>query len=919
MSSSLDSCYFPVRSIARPSDHPTASIQSSNLALIEEYPPHLLLYDHIQDVYYIVSDDQSSLHTSGNIHLHPVRTSETHDSTVEKNIKQVKSLSLVTLNQLIERLESLSSSEVSDQSALYDRLLSHIGLYSTALHDGLQQNKFNYFTDLINKGKINKSPLIQSIIQLESAEDNKFIIKRQKFNIKEEGKIQENSIEKEEKMVPITNYKGNSINSAIVHEASVTNSFPLPSSSHSIPSSVPFSSCSSDYEIPSNPAFVGFNESLETFFISEIDRRAKENGGVGITEEVLFQYNRPYEKEQSQSEEENEEQEKASRETSERSAVQVPPLRDPPFAHPTSAELERDDPFGSSYRTAVCSEARQQLLSIINHCDSSISSHIRWLGFQPHEQTNEKVNPIPPIPHRLSSSHPVLSQNRISRDIALFELSDFSPKFVSEFRSIRSEFLGERFLSSQLEKGKSHSVEDLLRSAHLADCLVIRQAEVAKFLLTDDFESLPEKKKKRLKSDEKPSPARNHPKTNELSVLRIWQCGIKRMNIINQVSSTLKILEKAKTAKENPTNLLVNVPTTNPHSLFLPNLNFVSQTHPICQSHSKSAQVLDAAVRSLLLPKAGEISWEELFAVHRPDFHPLSSWPVEGFSPLYSQIYLKFGLCLTLLHDELSWSSAVNYMKEKSLGVAVWIAFNWFEAEEKGFTRLDLRHMLERGDISEFLKELIRRGVNLQGVLQHPGQILYSPSSSGSVHLVITSGIYCEQVAWNSTFTTDGIRHSTAWFNQFPPVAFNCSLSNWFTLPLFYLQLCHGMDLGLERRIKFLLEYLYNTIQEHQAKRQSGSLSQLQIEFFHHNRAPSPCITCRRVNIHMLINFQCIFCYGIFTSSYQFHSQANENQDQTQTAEKKKKKRKKPKTNWETAFWSAFCSNTSIPRSRSSQ
>jgi hypothetical protein len=131
--------------------------------------------------------------------------------------------------------------------------------------------------------------------------------------------------------------------------------------------------------------------------------------------------------------------------------------------------------------------------------------------------------------------------------------------------------------------------------------------------------------------------------------------------------------------------------------------------------------------------------------------------PLDGFGINGLQNYFKRRLCITWLHDELMWCSALNYMMRESVGCALWIAIG-MHALKNQFTTDEIDEMLSKAtrdvlQVGELLDQLTQKRITIEYVLQKPGQLISSPIGTGAAHLVIADGIYLSQLAWNHAFS----------------------------------------------------------------------------------------------------------------------------------------------------------------------
>ena len=154
------------------------------------------------------------------------------------------------------------------------------------------------------------------------------------------------------------------------------------------------------------------------------------------------------------------------------------------------------------------------------------------------------------------------------------------------------------------------------------------------------------------------------------------------------------------------------------------------------------------------------IDWD--CVLHDPSQHAISGFGSHGI-----QLYIKSGFTITLLHDELLWSSAVNLMTAHSRGCSLWISFQWLDAA-KHFTLNQLQEMTTQHRVCQLLYDLVKGKVPLFYFYQGSGILVESPYGTGSVHIVISSGDYIEQLAFNRNFsTTGGLKCLWFWSQQY--------------------------------------------------------------------------------------------------------------------------------------------------------
>ncbi len=149
--------------------------------------------------------------------------------------------------------------------------------------------------------------------------------------------------------------------------------------------------------------------------------------------------------------------------------------------------------------------------------------------------------------------------------------------------------------------------------------------------------------------------------------------------------------------------------------------------------------------------------------------HVFSS-PLDGFGIDGLQVYFKSGECITWLHDELLWCSALTYMLKESQGCALWIAVGLHDLKQV-MSLADIEKLLlidkpkkNIMEVGTLLDALVKTQVHIEYVLQKPGQIVSSPPGVGAAHFVYSQGILMTQLAWNYSFEIpDAIQCLSFW------------------------------------------------------------------------------------------------------------------------------------------------------------
>lgn len=236
-----------------------------------------------------------------------------------------------------------------------------------------------------------------------------------------------------------------------------------------------------------------------------------------------------------------------------------------------------------------------------------------------------------------------------------------------------------------------------------------------------------------------------------------------------------------------------NINTFMKHSLFLPNISA-----PSCKSQvvQKRMQNLALTIEQQFKKTANNkrvkttIQCEQDRVLHWAKELP---WPISGFGTEAVQFYAKTGLTVTMLHDELGWSSALNYMTRASNGVALWIGVNMNELAAH-FSKTQLKDMLNQEQVPQLLSEFYRLRASLPSLKyawQHPGDLISSPQEQGSCHFVVTVGSFCEQIAWNVASTVSGTAKCIDFWGKVEAVQYNSGLATLNVVPAAVIQFQH--------------------------------------------------------------------------------------------------------------------------------
>ena len=251
--------------------------------------------------------------------------------------------------------------------------------------------------------------------------------------------------------------------------------------------------------------------------------------------------------------------------------------------------------------------------------------------------------------------------------------------------------------------------------------------------------------------------------------------------------------------------------------------------------------------------------------------------PLDGFGIDGVQLYLKSGECVTWLHDELLWCSAINYMMRESIGCALWIAIGLHDLKQvMSVAKMDaifrrpqekedemdaiFRHPQEEKDMMEIgtlLDDLISKRIHMEYVIQKPGQGISSPPGVGAAHLVFAEGILMSQLAWNYSFTMPGAIDCLAFWGGHDNKHGHLSLSNGSmatrsVLPLYTMQV-NGYDFNLADQVKHYQKFISH-LKESRPKRKCRITVNPDTHLPH-------CTKCLFRQDWIRINSQCIHCY----------------------------------------------------------
>jgi hypothetical protein len=288
-------------------------------------------------------------------------------------------------------------------------------------------------------------------------------------------------------------------------------------------------------------------------------------------------------------------------------------------------------------------------------------------------------------------------------------------------------------------------------------------------------------------------------------------------------------------------------------NIFMPFINIDSIKNDTLQQRIKAvAAAVQQLYKSRTVAKHLEIECDHAFAT-----------PLDGFGIDGVQLYLKSGECVTWLHDELLWCSALNYMMRESIGCSLWIAIGLHDLKQvMSVSEIDavFRRPQTKTDIMNIgalLDTLVEKKVYMEYVIQQPGQGVSSPPGAGAAHLVYADGILMSQLAWNYSFTMPGAIDCLAFWGGHENTHGHLSLSNGSmatrsVLPLYSMQE-NGYDFNLADQMKLYQDFISRLKYTYPQRR-------YRITRNPDTRLPH-CKQCLFRQDWIRINNQCIHCY----------------------------------------------------------
>lgn len=312
---------------------------------------------------------------------------------------------------------------------------------------------------------------------------------------------------------------------------------------------------------------------------------------------------------------------------------------------------------------------------------------------------------------------------------------------------------------------------------------------------------------------------------------------------------------KLTTIKQNEVyDHLIHASTTSvippDKNIFIPSINIKCiQDERVRQRLIDTARAAQHQYKQYTTRKHQEIECDDVF-----------SSPLDGFGISGLQVYIKSGDCITWLHDELLWCSALNYMLKESQGCALWIAVGLHDlkqhlpldqVEQLLLSNKNKHNIMEVGIL---LDTLLKSNVNIEYVFQYPGQLVASPPGNGSAHFVFSYGTLMTQIAWDYSFTIPGAVQCLSYWginDEHDHYAIgNTSMSSISVLPLFTMQL-QGYQLGLMDQIQQLQQYIVKlrSIKPKTRVKHDSSVAHIY------------CHKCFYRQDWLRINNQCVHCY----------------------------------------------------------
>jgi hypothetical protein len=177
-----------------------------------------------------------------------------------------------------------------------------------------------------------------------------------------------------------------------------------------------------------------------------------------------------------------------------------------------------------------------------------------------------------------------------------------------------------------------------------------------------------------------------------------------------------------------------------------------------------------------------EFLFDDLFLHH----------PLNGFGAAGTQVYVKDGIAVTPLHDEIAWSSALNFLNRGSHGMACWLGVNLVKlCGENAAIKQQVHDLItdlrREGDSHGLLSLMLEHGHIPSIVFQLPHTGVLSPAGKGDAHFVLSVGERLCAEAINFSCTAQGLNDCLRFWSEKEVVKHNCGLSTLHVAPIFHL------------------------------------------------------------------------------------------------------------------------------------
>lgn len=159
---------------------------------------------------------------------------------------------------------------------------------------------------------------------------------------------------------------------------------------------------------------------------------------------------------------------------------------------------------------------------------------------------------------------------------------------------------------------------------------------------------------------------------------------------------------------------------------------------------------------------------------------------IGGVGALGANLSIKSGFAISFLRDELLWSSAVNLMTRRSIGVSLWISFKLTDLK---LDISEIKSMLTETKIVRLLRNLNEKKVPFSYFYQYPGTMVETACGNGSAHIVISTGSYIEEITFKRVFSIQGARKWMEFWKFQTPISSNSELATQYGVSCHVLQL----------------------------------------------------------------------------------------------------------------------------------